>query len=103
MSMLQPDQFVPISHSSTDAGYNTHFVFGDHTVSVSYGGFCYGKGFRIRPNGQPDGSFEVCVWNNKTDETVLAADGHDVRGWLTLAEVNDLLLHYHSCAHTIEV
>ena len=103
MSMLQPDQFAPISHSSEDAGYNTHFVLGDHTVSVSYGGFCYGKGFFIRPNGQTDGSFEVCVWNNKTDETVLADDGHDVRGWLTLEQVNDILLHYHADAHTIEV
>jgi len=103
MSMLQPDDFAPISTRYKHAGYNAHYKIGDHTISVSYGGMSYGKGFRIRANGQADGTFEVCVWNNKTDQTVLAPDGSEVHGWLTLEQVNDILLHYHARAHTIVV
>lgn len=103
MNTLQPDHFAPISTRWKNAGHNAHYKIGDHTISVSYGGMSYGKGFHVKPNGQIDGTFEVCVWNNKTDETVLADDGHDVSGWMTLEQVNDLLLHYHSHAHTIEV
>jgi len=101
--MLQQDDFAPISTKWTSAGYNAHYKLGEHSISVSYGGMCYGKGFWIRPNGQTDGTFEVCVWNNKTDETVLSPEGDEVHGWMTLEQVNDLLLHYSSDAHIIKV
>jgi len=89
--MIQPDDFAPIATLNPDAGYNAHYKAGDWTVSVSYGGMSYGGGFRVRPDGRVDGSFEVCVFNRETDEVMAGDDGYEVRGWVRLNEVNDLI------------
>jgi len=91
--MIKPTDFKSMSTSRWKSdSYNTHRVIGEHTVSISYGGICYGKGFFKKNDGQLDGTFEVCVWNNETDETMSDDDGNDVTGWMSLEQVNNLLL-----------
>ena len=93
---IQPDDFVPMIAGDADVGnaYNAHYKRGDHTISVSYGGMCYGSGFWIKENGTVDGTFEALVWNNKTGEVVPARDDIEIYGWIKLQEVNDLLLQF---------
>ena len=94
--MIQQDDFVPMiaGDADVDDAYNAHYKRGDYTISVSYGGMCYGRGFTIKENGSVDGSFEACVWNRKTEEVIPAPCGAEVYGWITLQEVNDLLLQF---------
>ena len=80
--------------ADVDNAYNAHYKRGDYTISVSYGGMCYGRGFYNRENGSVAGSFEAMVWNHKTGEVVPTRDGIEYHGWITLQEVNDLLLQF---------
>lgn len=89
---IQQDDFVPL-HPSKDVGYNAHYKLNKHTVSVSYGGICYGSGFWNKANGSVAGSFEACVFDHDGN-VIPGEDGEDVRGWLSLDDVNDLLLQY---------
>ena len=84
------DDFA-VAYAGTKAEmYNAKYVLNEYTMSVSYGGNCYGSGFWNRSNGQSGGSFEVCVWNTRTGKTMLAEDGNEVRGWMSPEDVHQL-------------
>ena len=90
--MIQQDDFVPL-HPDERVGYNALYRLKKHSVSVSFGGMCYGSGFWNKANGSVGGSFEACVFD-RDGNVVPGDDGNDVRGWLSLDQVNDLLLQY---------
>lgn len=80
-----------VAHAGTDAEiHNAKYTLNEHTMSLSYGGMCYGSGFWNKSDGQSGGSFEVCVWNTRTGDTMLTEDGQEVRGWMSLDAVYQL-------------
>lgn len=88
--IITSDDFAVANAGTSYEMYNAHYKINEYTLSLSYGGNCYGSGFWNKNDGTSGGSFEACVWNTDTGDIILADDGEEVRGWLSIDQVHQL-------------
>lgn len=87
---ITSDDFAVCNAGTPHEMYNARYTLNEYTMSLSYGGMAYGSGFWNKSDGTTGGSFEVCVWNTTTGDTLPAEDGEDVRGWMSPDQVHAL-------------